>query len=98
MASLKPLGDRVIVSAVSVEERTIAGIILPETVDKERPEKGKVIAVGPGKLLENGQRAPMNVNIGDIVMFKKYSPDEIKVGDEDLLVIAESDILAIVQE
>lgn len=97
MASLKPLGDRVIVKAVSDEEKTVAGIILPETVDKERPEKGEVIAVGPGKLLENGQRAPMNVTVGDIVMFKKYSPDEIKVGSEEFLVISESDILALVQ-
>lgn len=98
MASLKPLGDRVIVKPVTDEEKTVAGIILPETVDKERPEKGEVIAVGLGKLLENGQRAPMSVSVGDIVMFKKYSPDEVKVGTEEFLVIAESDILAIVQK
>lgn len=77
------------------EEITKSGIVLPDTVDKERPEKGEVVAVGEGKLLENGQRAPMSVKIGDKVMFKKYSPDEIKIDKEEYLIISESDILAI---
>ena len=76
---------------------TKSGIVLPDTVDKERPEKGEIIAVGDGKIMDNGQRAPMSVKVGDMVMFKKYSPDEVKIDDEEYLVISESDILAILQ-
>lgn len=97
MSKLKPLGDHVIVTPVSGEEISKAGIILPDTVDKEKPERGQVVSVGPGKLLDNGQRAAVSVKEGDIVVFKKYSPDEIKIGKEEYLVISESDILAIVQ-
>jgi chaperonin GroES len=84
------------VKAITASETTKSGIVLPDTVDKERPEKGEIIAVGEGKLLENGQRAQMTVKTGDIVMFKKYSPDEIKIDGEEYLVISESDILAII--
>ncbi len=94
---LKPINDHVIVKPITEDEVTKAGIILPDTVDKEKPEKGEVVAVGPGKLLENGQRAPMSVTIGDKVMFKKYSPDEIKVDGEEYLVISEGDIIAILE-
>ena len=93
--NIKPLGDRVVVKPASQEEVTKSGIVLPDTVDKERPEKGEVVAVGPGKLLDNGQRAAIGVKVGDIIMFKKYSPDEIKIDDKEYLVISESDILAI---
>jgi chaperonin GroES len=92
--NLKPLHDHVIVKPITENEVTAAGIVLPDTVDKEKPEKGEVIAVGPGKLLESGQRASMSVKAGDKVMFKKYSPDEVKVDKEEYLIIAESDILA----
>jgi len=95
--NLKPLNDNVIVKPITEDEVTKAGIVLPDTVDKEKPEKGEVVAVGSGKLLDNGQRAPMNVKIGDRVMFKKYSPDEVKVEGEDYLVISESDIIAILE-
>lgn len=96
--TLKPLNDHVVVEAVrGKEEATRAGIILPDTVDKEKPEQGKVVAIGQGKLLDNGQRAAMSVKIGDVVLFKKYSPDEIKVGDKEFLVLVESDILAIIE-
>ena len=94
---LRPLGDRVIVKASSKEEMTKSGIILPDTVDKERPEQGTVMAIGPGKVLDNGMRAPMNVKVGDKVVFKKYSPDEVKLDNEEYLVLAESDIMAIVE-
>ena len=94
---LKPIHDHVIVKPITEDEVTKAGIIMPDTVDKEKPEKGEVVAVGPGKLLENGQRAPMSVQIGDKVMFKKYSPDEIKVDGEEYLVISESDIIAVIE-
>ena len=79
------------------EEATRAGIILPDTVDKEKPEQGKVVAVGPGKLLDNGSRAQMSVKVGDTILFKKYSPDEIKIDKKDYLVLSESDILAILE-
>ena len=95
--NIKPLNDHVIVKPIAEEEATKAGIILPDTVDREKPEKGEVLALGQGKLLENGQRAPMSVKVGDKVMFKKYGPDEIKVDGEEFLVIKEEDIIAIIQ-
>lgn len=94
---LKPLSDRLVVEPISVDEITKAGIILPDTVDKEKPEKGKVVAVGPGKMLENGQLQPISLKVGDVVLFKKYSPDEVKVDDKEYLILSESDILAIVE-
>lgn len=94
--NIKPLGDRVVVKPILEEKATKSGIVLPETVDKEKPEQGEVLATGPGKILDNGQVAQMNVRVGDKVMFKKYSPDEIKVGGETFLIISESDILAII--
>jgi chaperonin GroES len=97
MSKLRPLGDRVIVKPAAKEEMTKAGIILPDTIDKERPEQGEIIATGPGKTLDNGTRAAMSVKVGDKVVFKKYSPDEVKVGDEEYLVIAESDIMAVIE-
>lgn len=92
---IKPINSNVVVKAITASETTKSGIVLPDTVDKERPEKGEIIAVGEGKLLENGQRAQMTVKAGDVVMFKKYSPDEIKIDGEEYLVISEGDILAI---
>ena len=97
MANLKPLHDHLVVKAISDEQATKAGIILPDTVSKERSEKGEVIAAGPGKILENGQRAEMSVKIGQKILFKKYSPDEIKLDGEEYLIIAESDVLAIIE-
>ena len=94
--NVKPLDDRVVVKPIEEDQTSESGIILPDTVDKEKPEKGEVLAVGPGRMLENGQRAQMTVKVGDTILFKKYSPDEIKVDKQDLLIIAESDILAIV--
>jgi chaperonin GroES len=94
---LKPLFDRVLVEPISEDKVTQVGIILPDTAEKEKAEKGKVIAVGEGRLLENGTRAPISVKVGDIVIFKKYSPDEVKEGDKEYLILSESDILAIVE-
>jgi len=96
MPNYKPLNDHVLIKPLNGNEVSKAGIILPDTVDKEKPEKGEVVATGPGKLLENGQRAPMSVKVGDKVIFKKYSPDELP-GDEELMVIKEEDILAIIE-
>jgi len=94
---LKPLHDHVIVKPITENEITKSGIVLPETIDKEKPEKGQVVAVGEGKIFENGQRSAMSVKVGDNVMFKKYSPDEIKVDGVEYLIISESDILGILE-
>jgi len=91
---IKPLGDRVVVEVAEVELKTKSGIIMPET-SKEKPQKGTIVAVGTGKLLDNGQRASMEVKTGDTVIFNKYAGSEVKVDDKDYLVIRESDILAI---
>ena len=94
---LKPLGDHVIVKPIVEDQMTKSGIVLPETVDKEKPEKGEVVAVGAGKLLDSGQKAALTVKVGDKVMFKKYSPDEVKVDGVEYLIISEGDILAILE-
>ena len=95
--TLKPLSNHVIVKPAVQEEVTKSGIVLPDTADKERPEKGEVIAVGPGKIRDNGQLSPMSLKVGNQVVFKKYSPDDIKIDNEEYLVINENDILAILE-
>lgn len=95
--NLRPLNDRVIVKPVAKEEMTKTGIILPDMGDKERPEQGEVIAIGPGRLLDTGSRAPMSVKVGDKVVFKKYSPDEVKIDEQEFLVISESDVMAVIE-
>ena len=97
MPKLIPLNDKVIVKAIREEKTTASGIVLPDTVDKERPEQGEVIAVGPGKMLDNGQRQQPAVKVGQKVLFTKYSPNEIKIDEKEYLVISESDILAIIE-
>ncbi len=94
---LKPLGDRVLVKPLTAREATKSGIIIPETADKEKPEKGEVVAVGPGKLLDSGARSTMQVKVGDKVVFKKYSPDEVKVDEEEYLILEEGDILGVME-
>lgn len=94
---LKPLGERVVVKVIEGEEKTSGGILLPQTA-KEKPQEAEVLAVGPGKLLEDGKRAPMDVREGDRVVFAKYAGTEIKSNGEELLVISEKDILAIVEK
>jgi len=90
---LMPLGDRLIVRAVDEEERTESGLYIPDTA-KEKPQKGKVLAVGDGKLDDNGKRIPLDVSEGDEVLYSKYGGTEIKIDGEDLLVLRESDVLA----
>jgi chaperonin GroES len=96
---LKPLGGRVIIEPIEQEEMTAGGIILPETA-KEKPQEGKVLAVGPGDRNEKGERVPMDLKVGDKILFAKYSGTEvpIKVGGKKLLILRESDILAVVEE
>ena len=91
---IKPLSDHVLLESVK-EEKKKGGIILPDTVDKERPEKGKVVATGPGKLNQEGKRVPMEVKKGQVVLFKKYGPDQVKINDKEYLIAKEEDILAI---
>lgn len=93
--NLIPLGDRLLVEAIGEDEISKAGIILPDTVDKEKPEKGKVVAIGSGRMKDDGTRIPLEVKVGDVVFFKKYAPDEIKIDGKEYLILAESDILAI---
>jgi len=96
MPNYKPLNDYVLIKPIAEDEVSKAGIILPDTVDKEKPEKGEVVAVGQGKITDSGQRAPISVSVGSKVIFKKYSPDEIP-GEKDLLMIKEEDIMAIIE-
>lgn len=94
---LRPLADHIIVKPLSKEEVTASGIILPDTVDKERPERGEVIAVGPGKMLDSGTRAPMDVTVGQKIVFKKYAPDEFKIEKEEFLVIRMDEVVAVIE-
>jgi chaperonin GroES len=90
---LKPLGDRLIVKAVEEEETTASGIVLPDTA-KEKPQRGKVLAVGDGKVSDDGKRVPIDVSDGDEVLYSKYGGTEITIDGEELLVLRESDVLA----
>ncbi len=92
---LKPLGDRVVVKPLSREEVTKSGIVLPDTA-KEKPQEGTVLAVGPGRVLDNGQRLAVELKEGDRVLFAKYAGTEFKRDDEELLILSEKDILAVV--
>lgn len=91
--TLKPLDDRVVVQPVDAEEKTAGGIVLPDTA-KEKPQRGTVKAVGPGRLLENGERCPLSVKVGDQVLFSKYGGTDIEVDGKEVKILRESDILA----
>ena len=91
--NLKPLGDRLIVEVLEEEETTVSGIVLPDTA-KEKPQRGRVLAVGPGPRDDDGKHIPMDLDEGDEVVFSKYGGTEIKVDGDDLLVLRESDVLA----
>lgn len=95
MGSIKPLHDRVVVERVEAEEKTASGIVLPGSA-AEKPDMGVVIAIGDGKVLDNGTRSPMNVKAGDKVIFGKYSGQAVKFGGKEYLVMSETDILAII--
>jgi chaperonin GroES len=91
---LKPLGERVVLKLVEQEEKTKGGILLPDSA-KEKPQKGKVLAVGTGKVLESGEKIPLDVQVGDRVIFARYSGTEVKVEGEEYLIVSERDILAV---
>lgn len=92
-ANLQPMADRVLVKPMEKEEKTKSGIYLPDTA-KEKPQEGKVIAVGPGKLSDDGKRIAMDLKVGDTVIYAKYGGTEIKVDDDEMMILRESDILA----
>ena len=91
--AIKPLGDRIVIKSLEEEEEQVGGIIIPDTA-KEKPSEGEVVAVGPGKLLENGERQAVSVAVGDKVLYGKYSGTEIKFGGAEYLIVREDDILA----
>ncbi len=92
---LKPLGDRIIIELVELEEKTASGIVLPDTA-KEKPQEGKVVAVGTGRVLENGERVALEVSVGDNIIFSKYAGTEVKYDGNEYLIVRENDILAII--
>ncbi len=94
---IKPISDHILIEPIKEEEKTKTGILLPDSAEKEKPEQGKVIAVGPGKKDESGKVVPLEVKPGDRVLFTKYGPTEIKVEDKDYLIAKEEDILAILE-
>ena len=94
---LRPLGDRVVIEPTPREEMTKSGIVLPDTA-KEKPQEGKIIAVGPGKVLEDGKREAIDVSVGDKVLYAKYAGTEFKVDGEELLIVSQKDILAVVED
>ncbi|MCD6408693.1 co-chaperone GroES [bacterium] len=99
MAKLKirPLGDRIVVEPLEAEEKTKGGIILPDTA-KEKPQKGKVVAVGKGRMDESGKAIPMEIKVGDKVLYGKYAGTEITIDDKEYIILKEEDVLAIVEE
>ena len=94
---LKPLGDRIVVRVLAHEEKTKSGIVLPDTA-KEKPTEGEVIAVGSGKLLDNGQKQPVELKPGDRVIFSKYAGTEVKIDGEELVIFSERDVLAVIEQ
>ncbi|ASS97630.1 MULTISPECIES: co-chaperone GroES [Geobacillus] len=93
---LKPLGDRIVIEVVETEEKTASGIVLPDTA-KEKPQEGRVVAVGAGRVLDNGQRIAPEVEVGDRIIFSKYAGTEVKYDGKEYLILRESDILAVVR-
>lgn len=91
---LKPLGDRIIIKPTAAEEVTKGGIVLPDTA-KEKPREGEVIAVGPGKVLESGTKVPMEIKVGDKVIYSRYGGTEVKLGSEEYVILRQDDVLAV---
>ncbi|MEK9132604.1 MAG: co-chaperone GroES [Patescibacteria group bacterium] len=96
LKKLRPMDDRILVEPVEAESATSFGLVLPDTASKEKPQKGKVVAVGPGKLTEDGKRVAMTVKAGDTILYTKYGPTEVKVEGKEIYFLQESDVLAII--
>ena len=97
MMKIKPLSDNVLIEPIEKEKKTKSGILLPETAEKEKPEIGRVIAIGPGRKTSSGKIVPLEVKVGDKVFFASYGPSEVKIEEKDYLIAKESDILAIIE-
>ena len=97
MVKLQPLGGNIVVQPLTDDSVTSSGVIIPSTASKEKPQKGTVVSLGTGKVLESGTKAEFTVKVGDVVLFKKYSPDEVKMDDETYLIMSEEDILAVIK-
>ena len=95
--TLQPVSNHIILKAKAAESVTASGIIIPDTVDKDRPEQAEVVAVGPGKMLESGQRSPVGVEVGQTVLFRKFTPDEVELDGEKYLIVRAEDIIAIIK-
>lgn len=96
--NIKPLGDHIVVKLVKEEEVTASGLFLPDTLDKEKKAEGEVIAVGPGKMLESGTRAAMEINVGDRILIKKWGGDEVEVEKQEYKIVSQDDVLAILEK
>lgn len=96
--NIKPLGDHMLVKPIKEEEVTASGIVLPDTVDKEKKAEGTVVAVGPGKMLDNGQRSAMEIKAGDAILFKKWGGEDVEVNGEEHKIISADDVLAIIEK
>jgi len=94
---LTPIGGNILVKAVTGDKVTLSGIVIPDTVDKEKPQKGEVVALGSGKVTAGGKKISFNIKVGDIVIFKKYSPDEIEIDGEEYLIMDEDAILGVLK-
>ncbi|KXB07645.1 molecular chaperone GroES [candidate division MSBL1 archaeon SCGC-AAA382A20] len=95
--NIKPLDDRIVIEPVEGEDKTAGGIFLPDTA-KEKPQQGKVVALGPGRMLDNGERSDMPVSVGDRVLHSKYGGTEVKVNGQDVMILQENDVLAIIED
>ncbi len=96
MAKLRPLGDKILIKRVEAETKTKSGIVLPDSA-KEKPKRGKILAVGDGKRLENGERAPFSIKKGDEIIFSSYAGTEVKIDGEEVMIMSEDDVLAVVE-
>lgn len=97
LKKLRPMDDRILVEPAEEETATSFGLVLPDTASREKPQKGRVVAVGPGKLGEDGKRLPMSVKSGDMILYTKYGPTEVKIEGKEIFFLQESDVLAVVQ-
>jgi chaperonin GroES len=95
--ALKPLGDRIVVKALAAEEKTAGGILLPDSA-KEKPQQGEVVAVGPGKQLDNGKITPMDVEVGNVIYYAKYGGTEVKLGADEYVILRQDDVLAVLEK
>ncbi|MFH0776618.1 MAG: co-chaperone GroES [Patescibacteria group bacterium] len=97
MSKIQPVNDYILIEPEKAEEKTAGGIFIPDTADKEKPQKAKVVAVGPGKIGDDNERVPLSVKAGDVILYSKYGPTEVKLGKDEYFFIQESDVIAILK-